>query len=56
MRNSIKFEKQRHDRKAKVKRKLGMAEAKVDIQVSNSDRWRRLHGLSRIELPSSFEA
>ena len=49
MRNWIKFEKQRNDRKVKEKRKRGMAEARVDIQVNNCC---RRHRFAWIELPS----
>ena len=52
MQNWIKFEKGRNDRKAKVKKKLGMVEAQVDIQVDNCGRRRCF---AWIELPSSFE-
>ena len=41
LQNLIKFEKERKDRNAKVKRKLGMVAAQVDIQVDKCSRRRR---------------
>ena len=56
----MKFEKQRNNQKAKVRRKLCMAEAQVGIQVNERGRRLQFNSSSssysyRVELPLSFK-